>query len=204
MKTKSLCLLLSWILLLPLGLAAWIAVHSRGLLPFEMPTFGKVGGVAQGSISDTDRDLHSSFEGRTEPRWEWRIPKSFHYQSVSLQWNSPGAKGNGVMNLSTMTLESAGERTQVDAEWFRRLLRNRPLAEECVSVLDDVRTGNLPPPGQLPRTYNRDGLRRSLEHKIDGWQLPYSTIAWTGLWVGGSVGIAIRKRGSRRRIGRGD
>ncbi len=184
-----------WLLLLPAGIATLLLMRSLDLVPVSDSGFGNYQGHVLGEISDTGKGVSAGFEGRSESKWGWTPPGTFRYSEVHFRWAGPGSKGEGPLVLSGMTLDSNGQRHVINRDWFQKLLKNPSLADECAQVLEDARDGGLATPGDPPKSYNRNSIRRSLDHRLEGFIIPYSVAAWTGFWCIGWLFIhKFRKR----------
>lgn len=164
-------------------------IRPLDLLPYDDKGFGWVHGTVKGSIRNTERGIYAAFEGESNPRWSWSIPSDYIYSDVRFEWSNGNVKGAGDLNLATMTMTSAEGKSEIDSDWFRRLMRNQSLADECMEVLENARVGALPEPSELARTYSRETILRSLEHRHKGIILPYSVGVWVGIWTLVSIGL---------------
>lgn len=191
--TKNTFLTVAWVLLLPIGAIALTLLRPLSLLPFDDGGFGRFHGRVEGSIEDHSRGISARFEGVSPPRWSWTEPQDYRYADVRLAWRDRESSGEGTLDLATLTLERDGLETVVDRDWFRRLLKNPALADESMGVLDDARKGGLPSPRDTPLSYPTGSLHKFLNHRSEGWILPYSVLVWVALWGAISALLLFRR-----------
>lgn len=194
MKSRTWLKRVAWVSLLPV--VALVLLWAKPLYQhhYDDRGIGMFHGFAGGNFSATDEGfMFIRFEGRTESEWRWARPTNYRYIDVDFEWDAGNTRGEGMLNLPTMTLKHSDESTTIDRDWFLGLNGHEPSAKAFMDLLIAARDGTLPRP-QHHWHHFEGAIDGTLAHFSLGSRYPYSILIWGFVWTFATIIILMRRK----------